>query len=515
MEGRLVWVTAVVSGMNGFDLLLWNDALAQLGNFSVQYNEAGLGSFSTKSTNEEETLRGKAGYIVNRKTFSIPAFSMVYVDTVVQPTGGRETSFLVEPSPKVMADKGVSMGRLLISSREIGGVQRFPLTNFSSTDQFIPAGMVVGKILLVDQVVEDIHAVDPVSPKDEEPLPFVSRINPELTEEEKEKAVALLNRYSGCVAKTPNKLGRSNLVKHKIDTGEHLPLHQPRYASAWRERELIEEKTRAMLKNKVAVHSNSPWASPVVLVRKKDGEWRFCVDYRRLNSITTKDVYPLPRIDDALSRLEGLRYFSILNMQTVYWQVQVDEQDRAMTAFITADGLYEFKVMPFGLTNAPATFQRMMDVVLAGLKWNTCLVYLDDIVVFAFTVPQHLERLETVLQRIDKAGLKLKLSRCSFLEQSLKVLGYIVNSEGLSPDPAKIAAVRDFPIPRTVKEVQSFLGLCSYYRKFVPGFAVLARALSNLTKKTQRFEWGEEQQRSFEALKTVLTTPPILAHPRY
>jgi hypothetical protein len=234
-----------------------------------------------------------------------------------------------------------------------------------------------------------------------------------------------------------------------------------------------------------------------------------------LNSITTKDVYPLPRIDDALSRLEGSRYFSILDMQAGYWQVEVDEQDRAKTAFITADGLYEFRVMRFGLTNAPATFQRMMDVVLAGLKWNTCLVYLDDIVVFAPTVSQHLERLETVLQRIDKAGLKLKLSKCSFLEQSLKVLGYIVNSEGLSPDPAKIAAVHDFPTPRTVKEVQGFLGLCSYYRKFVPGFAVLARALSNLTKKAQRFVWGEEQQRSFETLKTLLTTPPILAHPRY
>ena len=270
-----------------------------------------------------------------------------------------------------------------------------------------------------------------------------------------------------------------------------------------------------MLKDNVVIPSNSPWASPVVLVRKKDGEWRFCVDYRRLNAITTKDVYPLPRIDDALSRMEGSRYFTILDMQAGYWQVEVDEQDRVKTAFITADGLFEFKVMPFGLTNAPATFQRMMDVVLAGLKWNTCLVYLDDIVVFAPTVTQHLERLESVLQRIGRAGLKLKLSKCSFLEQSLRVLGYIVSSKGLSPDPEKISAVRDFPVPRNVKELQSFLGLCSYYRKFVPDFAVLARSLSNLTKKNQRFLWGEEQQRSFEALKTVLTSPPILAHPRY
>ncbi|KZR97353.1 Uncharacterized protein APZ42_007826, partial [Daphnia magna] len=165
--------------------------------------------------------------------------------------------------------------------------------------------------------------------------------------------------------------------------------------------------------------------------------------------------------------------------------------------------------------NAPATFQRTMDVVLAGLKWNSCLVYLDDIVIFSSTVSQHLFRLEAVLQRILKAGLKLKLSKCSFLEQSLKVLGYIVSASGLSPDPAKVSAVQDFPIPRNVRELQSFLGLCSYYRKFVQGFAVLARPLSNLTKKSSRFIWTEEHQRSFESLKTALTNPPVLAHPKY
>jgi hypothetical protein len=502
--------------MNGFDLLLGNDALSQLGCFSVQYDKAGVGSFSTTTTNEDVS-RERAGYIVNHETVSIPAFSMVYANTVVPQLGGRNPGHLVEPSPKVMTDKGVSIGRFLLPSRVASGTFRFPLTNFSSSTQFIPAGMVVGKILPIEQVVEDVPVGSSSPPSAEMPLPFASRINKDLGNEDREKTIALLGKYLRCFAASPHELGCSNLVQHKIDTGNHPALHQPPYASAWRERELIDDQTQKMQKDNVVVPSNSPLASQVVLVKKEDGEWRFCVDYRRLNAITTKDVYPLPRIEDALSRMEGSRYFTILDMQASWadWQVGVDEQDRAKTAFITADGLYEFKVMPFGLTNAPATFQRMMDVVLAGLKWNTCLVYLDDIVVFAPTVTQHLERLESVLQHIERAGLKLNLSKCSFLEQSLKVLGFIVSSEGLSPDPEKITAVHDFPTPRNVKEVQSFLGLCSYYRKFVPGIAVLARSLSNLTKKNQRFPWGDEQHGSFEALKTILTSPPILAHPRY
>ncbi|KZS10218.1 Uncharacterized protein APZ42_025366 [Daphnia magna] len=312
--------------------------------------------------------------------------------------------------------------------------------------------------------------------------------NKNLENEDRERTVVLLNRYLRCFAASPHELGHSNVVKHVIDTGNHLPVHQAPYASAWHERELINDQTQTMMRDNVIVPSNSAWAAPVVLVRKKDGEWLFCINYRRLNAVSTKDVYPLPRIDDAPSRMEGSRYFSILDMQAGYWQVEVDEPDRAKTPFITKDGLFEFKVMPFGLTNAPATFQRMMDVVLAGLKWNSCLVYLDDIVVFALAVTQHLERLESVLQRIERAGLKLKLSKCSFLEQSLKVFGFIVSGEGISPDPEKISAARDFPVPRNVKEVQSFLGLCSYYQRFIPNFAVVARPLSNMTKKNQQEE---------------------------
>ena len=230
-----------------------------------------------------------------------------------------------------------------------------------------------------------------------------------------------------------------------------------------------------------------------------------------MNSVTTKDVYPLPRIEDALSQMEGAQYFSIMDMQTGYWQVEVEPEDRVKTAFATADGLYQFKVMSFGLTNAPSTFQRMMDILLAGLKWNTCLVYLDDIVVFSKTLSEHLDRLEAVLKRLLQARLKLKLLKCFFLATCLKILGYMVSKDGLSPDPKKVSAVQDFPVPTSVKGVH----VCSYYRRFINNFATIARPLTNLTKKKQPFIWSHEQQVSFDTLKNALISPPVLCHPNY
>jgi hypothetical protein len=171
-----------------------------------------------------------------------------------------------------------------------------------------------------------------------------------------------------------------------------------------------------------------------------------------------------------------------MDLQSGYWQVEVDEADRPKTTFITADSLFQFNVMPFGLTNAPGTFQRMMDVMLAGLKWNSCLVYLDDILFFSKTFDEHLMRLEKVLQCISKANLKLKLSKCSFCEFSIPILGFVVSGQGILTDPAKLRGFQSFPTPTTVKKVQSFLGLCSYYRRFVKNFAALARVLTELTK---------------------------------
>jgi len=244
--------------------------------------------------------------------------------------------------------------------------------------------------------------------------------------------------------------------------------------------------------------------------------------YRKLNAATVKKIYPLPRIADSLSRLEGSTFFSIMDVQQGYYQIPLREEDRKKSAFGTADGLYEFKVMPFGLTNAPATFQKAMDLILAGLRWTTCLVYLDDVILYAKSFSQHTERLDHVLACFKKAGLKLKLKKCHFCETSLKVLGHIVNVYGIGPDPEKLEAISQFPSPNEgknqadkVKRTQSFLGICSYYRRHIFQFSIMAQPLTALTKKDSQFNWGPEQQQSFEDLKNALTHAPVLMHPRY
>lgn len=246
------------------------------------------------------------------------------------------------------------------------------------------------------------------------------------------------------------------------------------------------------------------------------------VDYRGLNEVTVRDVYPLPRISDILSKLEGAEYFSIMDLQSGYHQLPLRKEDREKTAFITADGLYHFKVLPFGLSNGPSSFQRSMDIILGGLRWSSCLVYLDDVVVYAPTFETHLLRLHAVLSCLGKAGLKLKGSKCQFAMTTLKILGHVVSKQGIAPDPEKIAAVRDFPECNQgktssckIKHVQSFLGLCSYYRRHISGFAKIAQPLTALTRKATPFLWEDEQRHSFLALKKALTSAPILAHPNY
>ena len=265
-----------------------------------------------------------------------------------------------------------------------------------------------------------------------------------------------------------------------------------------------------MLDQGVVRPSTSPWSSPIVMVQKKDGSWRFCVDYRKVNAVTRQDAYPLPRIDASWT---GSAYFTTLDLASGYWQVELDNEAKEKSAFSTPSGHFEFNVMPFGLTNAPATFQRLMECVLAGLTPSECLVYLDDIIVFSTSFAEHLSRLQAVFRRLQHAGLKLKPNKCYFATKEVRYLGHIVTAEGVKPNPAKTKAVSTYPVPQDVHELRQFLGLANYYRRFVKDYSRIAEPLHQLTRKTSKgFQWTPSCQEAFEELKDRLTTPPILGY---
>ncbi|CAN2388629.1 Reverse transcriptase (RNA-dependent DNA polymerase), partial [Pristimantis euphronides] len=276
-----------------------------------------------------------------------------------------------------------------------------------------------------------------------------------------------------------------------------------------------------MLQAGIVRESQSPWAAPMVIVKKKDGSLRFCVDYRRLNACTVRDSYPLPWIEESLMALGKAKYFSSLDLASGYWQVPMSEKDREKTAFILPMGLYEFDRMPFGLNNAPGTFQRLMERCLGDFNFEFTLIYLDDIVVYSATFEDHLQKLGQVFKRLKENGLKLKPSKCRLLQREIDYLGHRISEKGIQPSPEKIAAVRDWPKPATIKEVRAFLGLAGYYRRFVKNFARLAEPLHALVRgtardpKARRVKWGPEQEKSFQALKDTLISPPILAYADY
>ena len=268
-----------------------------------------------------------------------------------------------------------------------------------------------------------------------------------------------------------------------------------------------------MLRQNVIEPSASPWASNIVLARKNDGSYRCCIDFRQLNTLTRKDAYPLPRTEACFDALAGSCLFSTFDLRSGYHQVALDTNDADKTAFITRRGTFRFRTMPFGLCNAVASFQRLMDLVLAGLNLETCLAYLDDVIVFSRNEEEHLQRLECLFQRLKTHNLKLKPSKCSLLQTKVSFLGHVVGREGIATDPDKIKLIKDWPEPKNLRELRGFLGLAGYYRRFVEGFSNIACPLTALMKKGRVFSWTDECRVAFEQLKERLQEPPILTLP--
>lgn len=316
-------------------------------------------------------------------------------------------------------------------------------------------------------------------------------------------------------------LGRTHLTEHRIDTGDSPPIRQRYYRLPPEKLRIICHELDEMVQLGVVEPCESPWSSPVLLTPKKDGKLRFCLDSRKLNSITRKDAYKLPYISEILDNLKNAKYLSSIDLSKAFWQTPIAETDRDKTAFyVPSRGTFRFVTMPFGLTNAPATQQRLVDKLFYGPEFeNSVFAFLDDIILVSGDFQGHISLLNKVFTKLKSANLTINLEKSVFFRNELKYLGYIVNSKGLQVDPGKVDAILNFPTPTNKKEVKRFLGTASWYRRFVPNFSSIADPLNKLTstskKKASTFAWSKEADEAFNRLKECLVSAPTLSCPDY
>lgn len=315
-------------------------------------------------------------------------------------------------------------------------------------------------------------------------------------------------------------LSFTNEIKHCIDTGSAKPIFTKSYRYPHIHKEEIKNQITKLLHQNIIRKSVSPWSSPVWVVPKKldasgEQKWRMVVDYRKLNEVTVPDKYPLPNITDLLDQLGKCSYFSLIDLATGFFQIEMNEADIPKTAFSVDNGLYEFLRMPQGCRTAPSTFQRVMDNVLRGLQNEKCLVYMDDILVYSATLEEHVNRLREVFERLRKYNLKIQPDKCEFLRKEICYLGHVVTPDGVLPNPDKISAIQNYPIPQNEKDIRAFLGLTGYYRRFIPNYAKIVKPLTKLLKKDTVFCFDPPCLESFQLCKDILTSPPILQYPNF
>lgn len=343
----------------------------------------------------------------------------------------------------------------------------------------------------------------------------------DLNSEEESSILTICREYNDVFYVEGDALTTTTATSHSIPTIEDTyPVNVRPYRLPEISKEVISTEVSKMLDNNIIRPSTSPWNSPLLVVPKKstnnEKKFRVVVDYRRLNNVTIGSVFPLPNICEILEQLGKASYFSTLDLANGYHQIPIDEKDRAKTAFSTSEGHFEFNCMPFGLKGAPSTFQRMMNNILAGVNGIKCFVYLDDIVIYGYDLKDHNSKLIEVIELLRQFNLKLQPKKCFFLRKEILYLGHIISTDGIKVDKSKIDAVCSYPIPQNQKQVKSFLGLASYYRKFIKNFSLIAQPLTDrLRKNNKSFSWDCHCSDSFEKLKHALTNAPVLQYPNF
>lgn len=521
------------------DLLLGTDVLRDdpSGPCDILLSESKMMFRGTNLPIKCLSRRHKTRRVKAADRYVIPGLSQVIIDALIERSPNscdEEKNLIVEPLPDLGEKVSLLMGRCLVDVSDKCTVA-VRILNPHKEDLPIEQDTVLGYAeptiekctrVLDQEFYSDIESQSAVVRQISDSLADgSSKIPSHLTEmyqeaslnktvDEKAQIAALVQQHANVFSKTESDLGLTTLTEHEIDTGDAKPIKQPPrrvpLAFIGEDKAAIEK----LCKQGSIRPSNSPWASPIVLVRKRDGSVRPCVDYRRLNAVTKRDAFPLPRCQDCLDAVANSTLFSTLDVTSAYNQIPVKKEDIPKTAFVSKYGLFEYTTMPFGLTNSPATFQRTMELALSQLQWTSCLIYLDDVVVFGRTFDEHVRRLNEVLSRIHAAGLKLKPSKCHLLKEKVVFLGHVVSKEGVLPNPENIDKVVNWPVPRNVSDVRAILGLGSYYRRFVPNYSRLVHPLTQLTQKKIKFVWTRDCQAAFDELKRTLVSAKIMAYPR-
>ena len=453
--------------------------------------------------------------------------------------GTKQGTCVVDNNCSVLGTEGLVVARGLLDVKDDGSCHRIVVANMSEVPATIKAGDILCHVEMINMdnfeltewkeptyahtcatvlagVKTKLKTKAEALQQLEKRVPGISLNTTTLTDIQVCQVVELVLKYEHIFStKIDAADGGAVGVQHEINTGDAQPFNLPPHRCSHSERQKIDNMTAEMCSTNIASPSSSPWGSPVVLTPKADGTTRFCVDYRKLNSLTVRDVYPLPRIEDCLSALGGNEYFSSLDLSSGYWQIPMAEKDKQKTAFITPSGLYEFNVLPFGLTNAPATFQRYMDKILAGLKWQCLLVYLDDVCVYSKAFESHMIDLENTFKRIEQYRVKLKPGKCRLFQQEFLYLGHVVTRQGLRTNPLKISGVQQMSAPRNASQLRSFIGLCSYYRRFIRNCATLSGPLNKLIGNNVKFVWTAVEEEAFQRLKWALIDAPMLTFPDY
>ena len=455
---------------------------------------------------ETQTVPAKSAVIMNA-TFRVNSIADI-------PPHSRNQNWMAEQAE---VQTGVFVSRTLLPQQS----DNLPISIINITDK--PVQIEKGTILTdatpvdvpTEQLPENEKSAKSRKRRSYEHLkPLMENLSPDMTRREQDELWDLLKSYADVFSTGKFDLGRTSLVSHKIDTGDAYPVKQRLRKTPWAHQDAIREERKDMSEVGVIKEHSGPWCSNVVIVTKKDGSPRFCIDYRKLNELTRKDAYPLPCIETCLDSLAGARYFSTFDLRSGYHQIPMHPESIEKTAFVTQEGTFAFEVMPFGLCNAGATFQRLMDLLMAGITYKICLVYLDDIIIFSRDMKQHMQRCKIVFQRLREAGLKLKVSKCNLVRDSVQFLGHVVSKEGIATDPEKVKAIKEWPQPKDLHELRSFYGLCSYYRKFVQDFAKIAAPMTNLMRAETKFQWTQPCEEAFEEMKRRLIESPILALPQ-